>query len=53
LLVQQMETSPRDLADLLLSLTRERLLAMARIARTFGKPDASARCAQICMEVAA
>ncbi len=53
LLLQQMQTAPHDLADLLLSLTREKLLAMARIARTLGKPDAAARCAQICMEVAA
>jgi UDP-N-acetylglucosamine--N-acetylmuramyl-(pentapeptide) pyrophosphoryl-undecaprenol N-acetylglucosamine transferase len=51
-LVQQMETTPRALSDLLLSLTREKLLAMAQIARTLGKPDAAARCAQICVGVA-
>lgn len=51
LLVQQTETTPRQLADLLLSLTRGKLLAIATVARTLGKPDATARCASVCMEL--
>lgn len=53
LIAQQKETTPRQLADLLLSLTRERLLAMAQAARALGKPDATPRCASICMGLAA
>jgi UDP-N-acetylglucosamine--N-acetylmuramyl-(pentapeptide) pyrophosphoryl-undecaprenol N-acetylglucosamine transferase len=48
LIAQQKETSPRQLADQLLSLTREKLQAMAETARALGKPDATSRCAAIC-----
>ncbi len=41
----QAELSPRKLADLLASLTREALLAMATKARTLAKPKAAARVA--------
>ena len=52
LMVQQAHTSPRQLADLLLSLTRDKLLTMATLARSLGKPDAAASCAKVCMELA-
>jgi UDP-N-acetylglucosamine--N-acetylmuramyl-(pentapeptide) pyrophosphoryl-undecaprenol N-acetylglucosamine transferase len=39
------------LAELLRSLTREKLLVMAEQARTLAKPDATRRVAQICMDV--
>jgi UDP-N-acetylglucosamine--N-acetylmuramyl-(pentapeptide) pyrophosphoryl-undecaprenol N-acetylglucosamine transferase len=48
----QLETSPEALADLLGGLTRERLAAMARKARDLGHPDATARCADACQELA-
>jgi UDP-N-acetylglucosamine--N-acetylmuramyl-(pentapeptide) pyrophosphoryl-undecaprenol N-acetylglucosamine transferase len=48
LIAQQKETTPRQLADLLLSMTRERLQSIAEAARELGKPDATARCAAIC-----
>ena len=41
----QSELTPRRLADLLLGLTREALLAMATKARALGKPNAAARVA--------
>ncbi len=51
-LVQQRELSPRRLADLLLSLTRERLLDMANRARALAKPGAAAAVADVCMAAA-
>jgi UDP-N-acetylglucosamine--N-acetylmuramyl-(pentapeptide) pyrophosphoryl-undecaprenol N-acetylglucosamine transferase len=53
LLVQQRELSPRRLADLMLSLTRERLLEMANRARALAKPGAAAAVADVCMAAAA
>ena len=53
MLVKQLEATPQSLAQQISNLTRERLLAMANIARSLGKPDATARCADICMELAA
>ncbi len=52
LLVQQRELSPRRLADLLLGLTRERLLEMANRARGVAKPGATAAVADVCMAAA-
>ena len=52
-LVRQLETTPQSLAAILKNLTREKLLAMAMIARSLGKPDATERCAGACMELAA
>jgi UDP-N-acetylglucosamine--N-acetylmuramyl-(pentapeptide) pyrophosphoryl-undecaprenol N-acetylglucosamine transferase len=52
-LVKQLASTPQLLAAQLKSLTREKLLAMAAVARTLGKPDATAQCANVCMEVAA
>ena len=51
-LVKQLETTPQSLAQQIKSLTREKLLAMATIARSMGKPDATAHCAMACMEMA-
>ena len=48
----QLETSPEALASLLAGLTRERLAEMARKARALGHPDATARCADACQELA-
>jgi UDP-N-acetylglucosamine--N-acetylmuramyl-(pentapeptide) pyrophosphoryl-undecaprenol N-acetylglucosamine transferase len=48
----QLETSPEALASLLTGLTRERLAEMARKARALGHPDATARCADACQELA-
>lgn len=52
LLVQQRELSPHRLADLMLSLTRERLLEMANRARALAKPGAAAAVADVCMAAA-
>jgi UDP-N-acetylglucosamine--N-acetylmuramyl-(pentapeptide) pyrophosphoryl-undecaprenol N-acetylglucosamine transferase len=48
----QLETSPAHLASLLAKLTRDSLADMARRARTLGKPDSTARCADLCQELA-
>jgi len=44
--------SPRRLADLLLGLTRDRLLEMANRARALAKPGATAAVADVCMAAA-
>lgn len=49
----QSELEPSRLADLLRSLTRDRLLAMAQAARSIGKPDATRMVASIIEKVAA
>ena len=51
-LVRQLDTTPQLLAAYLTTLTREKLLAMATVARSLGKPDATAQCANACMELA-
>ena len=48
----QLETQPPQLAELLRGLDRDRLAEMARKARALGKPDATKRCADACMELA-
>jgi len=48
----QLETTPESLASLLSGLTREKLAAMAERARALGHPDATARCADACEELA-
>jgi UDP-N-acetylglucosamine--N-acetylmuramyl-(pentapeptide) pyrophosphoryl-undecaprenol N-acetylglucosamine transferase len=50
--LRQLETKPAELAQLLRGLDRDRLAAMARNARALGKPDATKRCAELCMELA-
>ena len=50
--LKQLETKPHDLAELLRGLDRTRLAGMARNARALGKPDATRRCADLCMELA-
>ena len=52
-LVRQLEATPQSLAAQIQSLTREKLLAMAKIARSLGRPDATAACAMACMELVA
>ena len=50
--LKQLETQPQDLAEILRGLDRDRLAEMARKARALGKPDATQRCADLCMELA-
>ena len=50
--MKQLETQPKDLAELLRGLDRTRLAELARKARALGKPDATQRCADLCMELA-
>ncbi len=50
--LKQLETRPTDLAELLRGLDRDRLAEMARKARALGKPDATRRCADLCVELA-
>jgi len=52
LYVPQSELTPEKLVELLKSLDRHRLAAMAEAARGVGKPDATANVAQVCMELA-
>lgn len=48
----QLETTPASLAGVLAGLTRGKLAAMAAAARALGKPDATARCADLCEAMA-
>jgi UDP-N-acetylglucosamine--N-acetylmuramyl-(pentapeptide) pyrophosphoryl-undecaprenol N-acetylglucosamine transferase len=48
----QLETTPEKLAAVLAGLTREMLADMATKARALGKPEASARCADLCAQLA-
>ena len=48
----QLETKPEQLAEILLGLDRDRLAEMARAARALGKPDATRKCADLCVELA-
>ena len=50
--LKQLETQPAQLAELLRGLDRNRLAEMARKARALGNPDATARCADACLELA-
>ena len=50
-LVKQLETTPKKLAKLLTSFSRLQCQKMAAIARTLGKPGATAACAEVCMEI--
>jgi UDP-N-acetylglucosamine--N-acetylmuramyl-(pentapeptide) pyrophosphoryl-undecaprenol N-acetylglucosamine transferase len=50
--LKQLETQPMQLAELLRGLDRNRLAEMARHARALGKPDATRRCADLCVELA-
>lgn len=52
LYVPQAELTPEKLVELLKSLDRPRLAAMAEAARGAGKPEATASVAQVCMELA-
>ena len=50
--LEQLQTKPEQLAEILLGLDRDRLAAMAAKARALGKPDATRRCADACVELA-
>jgi UDP-N-acetylglucosamine--N-acetylmuramyl-(pentapeptide) pyrophosphoryl-undecaprenol N-acetylglucosamine transferase len=50
--LDQLQTKPEQLAEILLGLDRDRLAAMAAKARALGKPDATRRCADACVELA-
>jgi UDP-N-acetylglucosamine--N-acetylmuramyl-(pentapeptide) pyrophosphoryl-undecaprenol N-acetylglucosamine transferase len=50
--LKQLETQPSQLAEILRGLDRHRLAEMARKARALGKPDATRRCADLCVELA-
>ncbi|MEO5694297.1 MAG: undecaprenyldiphospho-muramoylpentapeptide beta-N-acetylglucosaminyltransferase [Usitatibacter sp.] len=50
--LKQLETNPEQLAQMLRGLDRGRLAEIARKARALGKPDATRRCADLCMELA-
>ncbi len=52
MLVQQRDLAPETLVAILGGLTRERLLAMAILARALGKADAARAVAETCMELA-
>ena len=50
--LDQLGTKPEQLAEILLGLDRDRLSQIARNARALGKPDATRRCADLCIELA-
>ena len=50
--LDQLATKPEQLAEILLGLDRDRLAEMARKARALGKPDATRRVADLCVELA-
>jgi UDP-N-acetylglucosamine--N-acetylmuramyl-(pentapeptide) pyrophosphoryl-undecaprenol N-acetylglucosamine transferase len=52
ILIQQSDLSPQRLAELMRTLDRPKLLAMANKARAVGKPDAARVVAQRCMALA-
>jgi len=49
--LDQLETKPEQLAEILRGLDRNRLAQIARNARALGKPDATRRCADLCVEL--
>ena len=52
-LLPQTQMNPERLAELLQEATREKLLAMAKAARSLAKPEATRQLAEACMELAA
>jgi UDP-N-acetylglucosamine--N-acetylmuramyl-(pentapeptide) pyrophosphoryl-undecaprenol N-acetylglucosamine transferase len=50
--LKQLETQPQQLAEILRGLDRHRLAEIARNARALGRPDATRKCADLCMELA-
>jgi UDP-N-acetylglucosamine--N-acetylmuramyl-(pentapeptide) pyrophosphoryl-undecaprenol N-acetylglucosamine transferase len=51
-LVKQNDETPGALAQKIISIDRAKAAEMAKIARSLGKPNATAACANACMEVA-
>ena len=52
ILLPQKELNAEKLAQLLRDMTREKLLAMAQVARSLAKPDATQEVAQVCAKLA-
>jgi UDP-N-acetylglucosamine--N-acetylmuramyl-(pentapeptide) pyrophosphoryl-undecaprenol N-acetylglucosamine transferase len=52
LAMQQLETKPEQLAQVLDGLDRKRLAGLARNARALGRPEATRACADLCEELA-
>jgi UDP-N-acetylglucosamine--N-acetylmuramyl-(pentapeptide) pyrophosphoryl-undecaprenol N-acetylglucosamine transferase len=52
ILLPQKELSAEKVAQLLRELSREKLAAMAQVARSLAKPDATQQVAKVCMELA-
>jgi UDP-N-acetylglucosamine--N-acetylmuramyl-(pentapeptide) pyrophosphoryl-undecaprenol N-acetylglucosamine transferase len=52
LLVKQNDETPEMLSQKIISIDRAKAMEMAKIARGLGKPNATAACANACMEVA-
>ncbi len=52
LLVKQNDETPEALSQKIISIDRAKAIEMARIARSLGKPQATAACANACVEVA-
>jgi len=50
--LEQLETKPEQLAEILLGLDRSHLSRMAQAARALGKPGATRACADACVELA-
>ena len=50
--LKQLDTKPQQLAEILRGLDRHRLAEMARNARALGRPDATRKCADLCVELA-
>lgn len=53
ILLPQAEATPQKLADILISMSREKLLVMATAARKLAKPNATQIAAEVCMRAAA
>ena len=49
--LEQLKTTPEQLAEILRGLDRNRLAQIARNARALGKADATRRCAELCVEL--
>ncbi len=52
ILVDQKTETAAALAEKIVMMTREKALAMATVARSLGKPDATLACANVCQELA-
>src|SRR6185503_15342144 len=53
LLIPQRELTAQRLAEVVAGLNRDRLVGMAQAARAVGRPEATRKVAEVCMELAA